>query len=53
MMGIEIAKQRDLMDEALDVLVPLLRGETVNAGRRGRPDRFDRAVRPCRDRHAA
>lgn len=30
MMGIEIAKQRDMMDEALDVLVPLLRGETVN-----------------------
>jgi limonene 1,2-monooxygenase len=30
MMGIEIARQRDMMDEALDVLVPLLRGETVN-----------------------
>jgi limonene 1,2-monooxygenase len=30
MMGIEIAKQRDMMDEALDVLVPLLRGETVS-----------------------
>jgi limonene 1,2-monooxygenase len=30
MMGIDIAKQRDMMDEALDVLVPLLRGETVN-----------------------
>ncbi|MGB3811230.1 MAG: LLM class flavin-dependent oxidoreductase [Parvibaculum sp.] len=29
MMGIEVAKQRDMMDEALDVLVPLLRGETV------------------------
>ncbi|MBN9507791.1 MAG: LLM class flavin-dependent oxidoreductase [Alphaproteobacteria bacterium] len=29
MMGIEIARQRDMMDEALDVLVPLLRGETV------------------------
>src|SRR5580692_6136039 len=29
MMGIDIAKQRDMMDEALDVLVPLLRGETV------------------------
>jgi limonene 1,2-monooxygenase len=29
MMGIPIAKQRDRMDEALDVLVPLLRGETV------------------------
>jgi limonene 1,2-monooxygenase len=29
MMGIPIAKQRDMMDEALDVLVPLLRGETV------------------------
>ena len=30
MMGIPVAKQRDRMDEALDVLVPLLRGETVN-----------------------
>lgn len=30
MMGIPIARQRDRMDEALDVLVPLLRGETVN-----------------------
>jgi limonene 1,2-monooxygenase len=30
MMGIEIARQRDMMDEALDVLVPLLRGETVS-----------------------
>jgi limonene 1,2-monooxygenase len=29
MMGIPPAKQRDRMDEALDVLVPLLRGETV------------------------
>lgn len=29
MMGIPAAKQRDRMDEALDVLVPLLRGETV------------------------
>jgi limonene 1,2-monooxygenase len=29
MMGIAIAKQRDMMDEALDVLVPLLRGEKV------------------------
>jgi len=29
MMGIDIAKQRDMMDEALEVLVPLLRGETV------------------------
>lgn len=29
MMGIDISKQRDMMDEALDVLVPLLRGETV------------------------
>lgn len=29
LMGIEVAKQRDMMDEALDVLVPLLRGETV------------------------
>ncbi len=31
MMGIPIAKQRDRMDEALDVLVQLLRGETVTA----------------------
>jgi len=31
MMGIKVAKQRDMMDEALDVLVPLLRGETVTA----------------------
>ena len=29
MMGIPVAKQRDRMDEALDVLAPLLRGETV------------------------
>jgi len=29
MMGIEVAKQRDMMDEALAVLVRLLRGETV------------------------
>lgn len=29
MMGIPVAQQRDRMDEALDVLVPLLRGETV------------------------
>jgi len=29
MMGIPAAKQRDRMDEALDVLIPLLRGETV------------------------
>jgi limonene 1,2-monooxygenase len=29
MMGIDIAKQRDMMDEGLDVLVRLLRGETV------------------------
>lgn len=29
MMGIDIARQRDMMDEALDVLVRLLRGETV------------------------
>lgn len=31
MMGIEVAKQRDMMDEALDVIVPLLKGETVTA----------------------
>jgi len=30
MMGIEIAKQRDMMDEALDAIIRLLRGETVN-----------------------
>ncbi len=30
MMGIEVAKQRDMMDEALDAIVPLLRGEVVN-----------------------
>lgn len=30
MMGIPVSKQRDRMDEALDVLVPLLRGETVS-----------------------
>lgn len=29
MMGIPVARQRDRMDEALDVLVPLLRGEIV------------------------
>ncbi|MDJ0789570.1 MAG: LLM class flavin-dependent oxidoreductase [Myxococcota bacterium] len=30
MMGIEVAKQRDRMDEAIGVLVPLLSGETVS-----------------------
>src|SRR5262249_6574034 len=30
MMGIDVLKQRDMMDEALDVLVPLLKGEVVN-----------------------
>jgi limonene 1,2-monooxygenase len=29
MMGIEIARQRDMMDEALAAIIPLLRGETV------------------------
>ena len=29
MMGITVSKQRDMMDEALDAIVPLLRGETV------------------------
>src|SRR5579875_839410 len=29
MMGIEIGRQRDMMDEAMAALVPLLRGETV------------------------
>lgn len=31
MMGINVQKQRDMMDEALNVIVPLLRGETVTA----------------------
>jgi limonene 1,2-monooxygenase len=31
MMGINIASQRDRMDEALEVLVPLMNGETVTA----------------------
>ncbi|WP_298172619.1 LLM class flavin-dependent oxidoreductase [Novosphingobium sp.] len=31
MMGIPVAKQRDMMDEGMDVLVRLLRGETVTA----------------------
>jgi limonene 1,2-monooxygenase len=31
MMGIEPARQRPMMDEALGVLVPLMRGETVSA----------------------
>lgn len=30
MMGIEVDRQRDMMDEAIAALVPLLRGETVN-----------------------
>jgi limonene 1,2-monooxygenase len=30
MMGIEVERQRDMMDEAIAALVPLLRGETVN-----------------------
>jgi len=30
MMGINPLKQRDMMDQALDAIVPLLRGETVN-----------------------
>ena len=29
MMGIEVARQRDMMDEAVEVIIPLLRGETV------------------------
>lgn len=29
MMGIEVPRQRDMMDEAINVLVPLLRGEVV------------------------
>lgn len=29
MMGIDVSRQRDMMDEAIGVLVPLLRGETV------------------------
>jgi limonene 1,2-monooxygenase len=31
MMGIDIARQRDRMDEALDVLVPLMNGDTVSS----------------------
>jgi len=31
MLGIAVVKQRDRMDEALEVIVPLLRGETVTA----------------------
>jgi limonene 1,2-monooxygenase len=31
MMGIDVLKQRDMMDEAINVLVPLLRGEIVSA----------------------
>src|SRR5277367_1524002 len=31
MMGIDIAKQRDMMDQGIDVLVRLLRGQTVTA----------------------
>ncbi len=31
MMGIPVAKQRDMMDEGIDVLVRLMRGETVTA----------------------
>lgn len=31
MMGIDVQRQRDMMDEALEVLVPLLRGESVTA----------------------
>lgn len=30
MMGIDPLKQRDMMDEAIEVIVPLLRGETVS-----------------------
>src|SRR5512143_130721 len=30
MMGIDVQRQRDMMDEAIAALVPLLRGETVN-----------------------
>ena len=30
MLGIEATRQRDMMNEALDVLIPLLRGEVVN-----------------------
>lgn len=31
MMGIEVAKQRDMMDEAIDVITRLMTGETVTA----------------------
>ena len=40
MMGIDPLTQRDMMDEAIDVLVPLLRGETVT-----REDRLVQAAR--------
>ena len=29
MMGIDVSRQREMMEEAIDVLIPLLRGETV------------------------
>ena len=29
MMGIDVARQRDMMDEAIEAIIPLLRGETV------------------------
>lgn len=31
MMGIDPVRQRDMMNEAIEVLIPLMRGETVNA----------------------
>jgi limonene 1,2-monooxygenase len=31
MMGIDVLKQREMMDEAINVIVPLLRGEVVSA----------------------
>jgi limonene 1,2-monooxygenase len=29
MMGVDVAKQRDMMDQAMEAIIPLLRGETV------------------------
>lgn len=37
MLGIEVARQREMMNESLEVLIPLLRGETVTK----RTDWFD------------
>ena len=44
MMGIPVAKQRDRMDEALECIVALLRGETVTH----KSDWFELTTRACR-----